>query len=46
MLEQIDQPGIRERIIAEMSAIFEGTIIWGEDLLSIPMDGGALHKMD
>ncbi len=46
MLEQIDQPGIRERIIREMAAIFDGDIIWGEDLLQIPLDAPALYKMD
>lgn len=46
MLEQIDQPGMRERIIAEMSKIFDGTIIWGEDLMQIPIGGATLAKMD
>lgn len=46
MLEQIDRPGIRERIIAEMSDIFRGTIIWGEDLLEVPLDGAELAKME
>lgn len=46
MLEQIDQPGIRERIIGEMSQIFEGTIIWGEDLLQVPMTRPELAKME
>ncbi len=46
MLEQIDQPGIRERIIREMAAIFDGDIIWGEDLLQIPLEAPALYKMD
>jgi ribonuclease BN (tRNA processing enzyme) len=39
MLEQIDQPGVRERVIAEMHAIFDGAIIWGEDLLVVPLAG-------
>ncbi|MCA9860947.1 MAG: MBL fold metallo-hydrolase [Thermomicrobiales bacterium] len=46
MLEQIDQPGIRERIIREMAEIFDGDIIWGEDLMEIPMDRPSLFKMD
>ena len=34
----IDQPGTRERLIAEMARIYAGPIIWGEDLmrLSVP----------
>ena len=35
--EQIDHPGMREQIIAEMSDIFSGSIIWGEDLAEIPI---------
>ena len=34
---QMDVPGVRERIIAEMSHIFKGTIYWGKDLMEIPM---------
>jgi ribonuclease Z len=34
---QMDVPGIRERIIAEMSDIYKGTIFWGADLMEIPM---------
>ena len=45
MLEQIDQPGIRERIIGEMSRIFDGTIIWGEDLLQVPITRPELGRM-
>lgn len=37
--EQIDQPGIRERMIHEMAAIYDGDIILGEDLLEIPIGG-------
>jgi hypothetical protein len=37
MLEQIDRPGIREQIIKEMMEIYDGIIIWGEDLLEIPL---------
>lgn len=46
MLEQIDQPGIREKIIREMGAIYDGTIIWGEDLMQIPLAGANLAKME
>ncbi len=38
MLEQIDRPGIRERIIKEIGDIYSGTIIWGEDLMEIPVE--------
>ena len=31
----IDAPGTRERVIAEMATIYRGTIIWGEDLMTL-----------
>jgi ribonuclease BN (tRNA processing enzyme) len=46
MLEQIDQPGMREKIVKEISAIYDGTIIWGEDLMEIPLEGARLAKME
>ena len=33
----IDQDGIRERVTAEMGAIFHGMLLWGEDLMEIPV---------
>jgi ribonuclease BN (tRNA processing enzyme) len=33
---QMDLPGVRERLLAEMAGIFSGNIIWGEDGLVIP----------
>lgn len=44
-LEQIDQPGVREDILREMMQIFDGNIIWGEDLMRIPVDGPHMAKM-
>ncbi|MGI9476375.1 MAG: MBL fold metallo-hydrolase [Hyphomicrobiaceae bacterium] len=46
MTDQIDHPGLREKIIAEMSEIFKGTIIWGEDGMEVPIKGGALGRID
>ncbi len=46
MLEQIDQPGIREEILREMMAIYDGNIIWGEDLMEIPIGGPHMAKME
>jgi ribonuclease BN (tRNA processing enzyme) len=37
--EQVNQPGIRERILKESGAHFEGNIIFGEDLLDVPLAG-------
>ena len=44
MLEQIDQPGIREEILREMMAIYPGTIIWGEDLMVVPIRGAKMAQ--
>ncbi len=46
MTEQIDQAGVRERIIAEMAKIYDGTIIWGEDLMTIPLEPSPLLRID
>lgn len=32
---QIDSPGTRERLIAEMAKIYRGPIVWGEDLMTL-----------
>jgi ribonuclease Z len=37
MIPALDRPGVHEAIIAEMSAIFPGRLIWGEDLMEIPV---------
>ncbi len=37
LTEQITRPGIRERMVAEASATFNGTVILGEDLMQIPI---------
>ena len=34
--EQIDQPGVRERVIREMAEIYKGNLVFGEDLMEIP----------
>jgi ribonuclease BN (tRNA processing enzyme) len=33
--EQIDQPGVRERVIREMSEVYKGNLIFGEDLMKV-----------
>lgn len=35
VLAQIDQPGVRERIIQEIRQGFDGTVVWGEDLMEL-----------
>ena len=35
LLDQIDRPGVRERIVHEIQEVFDGTVVWGEDLMRI-----------
>ena len=44
--EQMDVPGIRERIVREVAGIYPGNIYFGEDLMEIPIDGPSPAKLD
>jgi ribonuclease BN (tRNA processing enzyme) len=44
--EQFDRPGLRERVIHEMSQIYKGNIFFGEDLMEIPVEGPRPVKLD
>ncbi len=46
MTSQIDQPGTRERVLSEMAQIYEGRIIWGEDLMEIPVAPEPVERID
>jgi ribonuclease Z len=35
LLAQIDLPGIREQIVHEIQEVYDGTVIWGEDLMKL-----------
>jgi len=35
--EQMDLPGVRERVIREVGRVFDGNVFWGEDLMEIPV---------
>jgi hypothetical protein len=37
LTEQMERPGVRERILSEAGQIFKGNIIFGEDLLEGPL---------
>ncbi|OGA48360.1 MAG: MBL fold metallo-hydrolase [Betaproteobacteria bacterium RIFCSPLOWO2_12_FULL_62_13] len=43
--EQIDQPGVRERVLREMAEIYKGNLIFGDDLMEIPVRGPAAAKL-
>jgi ribonuclease BN (tRNA processing enzyme) len=44
--EQMDVPGVKERLIKEMSAIYSGNLFFGEDLMQIPVQPPAPRKLD
>src|SRR5262245_47404787 len=37
LLGQIDQPAVRERIVHEIQTVFDGKVIWGEDLMRLTL---------
>jgi len=45
-LEQIGPAGVREKILGEISKIYSGNVIWGEDLMEIPIHGPSCFKME
>lgn len=44
--EQFDRPGLRERIVREISSVYSGHIFFGEDCMEIPFAGPAPVKLD
>ena len=44
--EQMDVPGVRERIVREMAEIFAGNLYFGEDLMLIPTGDPTPAKLD
>ncbi len=44
--EQMDVPGVRERIIRDMSAVYPGNLFFGEDLMEIPAGPPVPAKLD
>jgi ribonuclease BN (tRNA processing enzyme) len=44
--EQMDVPGVKERLIREMSEIYRGNLFFAEDLMQIPVEGPAPRKLD
>ena len=46
LLAQIDQPGIREQIVHEIREVFDGRVIWGEDLLKITLEPTGISTIE
>ena len=44
--EQMDVPGVRERLIREMAEVFKGNLFFGEDLMEIPTGVPGPRKLD
>jgi len=42
--EQLDALGVRERVVAEMSRVYKGNIVFGTDLFRIPFGSVAPGK--
>jgi len=34
---QLNAPGVKEKCLGEMAEVFSGRIVWGEDLMEIPL---------
>jgi hypothetical protein len=43
--EQMDVPGVRERLIKEMTAIYGGNLFFGEDLMEVRVQPPAARKL-
>jgi ribonuclease Z len=46
LLAQIDVPGIREQIVHEIQQVFDGTVIWGEDLMRLGLSGSRVTTIE
>jgi ribonuclease Z len=46
LLGQIDQPRIREQIVQEIRQVYDGRVVWGEDLMELTLVGPAIGKIE
>ncbi|HEY7498310.1 MAG TPA: MBL fold metallo-hydrolase [Vicinamibacterales bacterium] len=46
LLAQIDRPGIREQIVHEIQQVFEGKVIWGEDLMKLTLQDSRVAQIE
>jgi ribonuclease BN (tRNA processing enzyme) len=46
LLAQIDVPGIREQIVHEIQEVFEGKVIWGEDLMQLGLSSSGIATIE
>jgi ribonuclease BN (tRNA processing enzyme) len=46
LLAQIDQPAVREQIVHEIQEVFEGKVVWGEDLMRLRLSGASVGGIE
>ena len=46
LLAQIDHPRIREQIVHEIQDVFEGKVVWGEDLMELTFAGPTIANIE
>jgi len=46
LLAQIDQPRIREQIVHEIQDVFDGKVVWGEDLMQLTFAVPTVAKIE
>jgi ribonuclease BN (tRNA processing enzyme) len=46
LLGQIDQPAVREQIVHEVQNVFEGKVVWGEDLMRLTLAGARVSAIE
>jgi len=46
LLAQIDQPRIREQIVHEIQEVFDGKVVWGEDLMQLTFAVPTVAKIE
>lgn len=44
--QQMDVPGVKERLIREMGEVYPGNLFFGEDLMEIPLESPRPAKLD
>jgi ribonuclease BN (tRNA processing enzyme) len=46
LLAQIDRPAIREQIVHEIKSVFDGQVIWGEDLMVLTVQRSEVENIE
>ncbi len=46
LLAQIDHPRIREQIVHEIQDVFQGKVVWGEDLMELTFAGPVIANIE